>query len=204
MNPITAEKNRLGFVGIGYMGLPIARRLLEAGFKLTAFDREPGKAEELIRYGGTVARNIAELSYGCDVVLSCLPTDEAVLGTYRGTDGAIANARRGSLVIDMSTVYPETSQELSKLGSQRGIEVLDVTISGSTPAAEKGLLTLFGGGSKEIFRWRRIDLSRCRAKIFLPRAERLRSDDEARRELPVGNWNAGNRRSCHTRREGRS
>lgn len=103
MDPITAGKSRLGFVGIGYMGLPIARRLLEAGFKLTAFDREPGKAEQLIQYGGTVARNIAELSYGCDVVMSCLPTDEAVLGTYKGTDGPIANARRGSLVIDMST-----------------------------------------------------------------------------------------------------
>jgi 3-hydroxyisobutyrate dehydrogenase len=151
MNPITPEKHRLGFVGIGYMGLPIARRLLEAGFKLTAFDLEPGKAEELIRYGGTVARNVAELSYGCDVVLSCLSTDEAVLGTYRGTDGAIANVRRGSLVIDMSTVYPETSQELSQLGSRRGVEVLDVTISGSTPAAEKGLLTLFGGGTKKNF-----------------------------------------------------
>lgn len=151
MNPITPEKFRLGFIGIGYMGLPIARRLLEAGFKLTAFDREPGKAEQLMQYGGTVARNIAELSCGCDVVLSCLPTDEAVLGTYRGADGAIANARRGSLVIDMSTVYPKTAQELSKLGSQRGIEVLDVTISGSTPAAEKGLLTLFGGGNKENF-----------------------------------------------------
>ena len=58
---------------------------------------------------------------------------------------------RGSLVIDMSTVYPETSQELSKLGSEHGVEVLDVTISGSTPAAEKGLLTLFGGGNKECF-----------------------------------------------------
>lgn len=151
MNPITVEKNRLGFVGIGYMGLPIARRLLEAGFKLTAFDREPGKAEQLMKYGGTVARSIAEVSYGCDVVLSCLPTDEAVLGSYRGTDGAIANARRGTLVVDMSTVYPETSQEISRLGCERGVEVLDVTISGSTPAAEKGLLTLFGGGSQECF-----------------------------------------------------
>jgi 3-hydroxyisobutyrate dehydrogenase-like beta-hydroxyacid dehydrogenase len=151
MDPITAGKSQLGFVGIGYMGLPIAQRLLEAGFKLTAYDREPGNAEELIRYGGIVARNIAELSYGCDVVMSCLPTDEAVLGTYRGTDGAIANARCGSLMIDMSTVYPETSQQLSRLGSERGVEVLDVTISGSTPAAEKGLLTLFGGGSQKCF-----------------------------------------------------
>jgi len=151
MKPITQENSRLGFVGIGYMGRPIARRLLESGFKLTAYDRDHSKTQELIQYGGNVAKSVAELSSSCNVVLSCLPSDEAVLDIYRGPDGVFANARRGSRVIDLSTVYPETSQELSRLGSERGVEVLDVTISGSTPAAEKGLLTLFGGGNKECF-----------------------------------------------------
>src|SRR5438128_7408268 len=137
MKPITQENDRLGFVGIGYMGRPIARRLLESGFKLTAYDRDHSKTEELIQYGGTVAQSVSELSSSCDVILSCLPSDEAVLDLYRGPDSAFANASRGSLVIDMSTVYPETSQEISGLGSERGVEVLDVTISGSTPAAEK-------------------------------------------------------------------
>ena len=151
MSPINPEKNKLGFVGIGYMGRPIAQRLLEAGFKLTAYDRDRSKAEDLIRYGGTVAENVSELSTGCDTVLSCLPTDEAVLSIYGGPDGVFANAHRGSLVIDMSTVFPETSQQLSRLGSERGVDVLDVTISGSTPAAERGLLTLFGGGDQTRF-----------------------------------------------------
>jgi len=151
MKPITQENDRLGFIGIGYMGRPIARRLLESGFKLTAYDREHGQAEELIQYGGTVAESVAELSASCNVVLSCLPSDEAVLDTYRAPDGVFAHAHRGSVVIDMSTVHPVTSQELSRLGSQRGLEVLDVTISGSTPTAENGLLTLFGGGNKERF-----------------------------------------------------
>jgi 3-hydroxyisobutyrate dehydrogenase-like beta-hydroxyacid dehydrogenase len=151
MKPITPESNKLGFVGIGYMGRPIARRLLESGFKLTAYDRDRSKADELIRYGGTVAQSVSELSTSCNVVLSCLPSDEAVLDIYGGSDGVFANAHRGSLVIDLSTVYPETSQELSRLGAERGVEVLDVTISGSTPIAEKGLLTLFGGGDKECF-----------------------------------------------------
>jgi 3-hydroxyisobutyrate dehydrogenase-like beta-hydroxyacid dehydrogenase len=151
MSPINPEKNKLGFVGIGYMGRPIAQRLLEAGFKLTAYDRDRSKAEDLIRYGATVAENVSELSTGCDTVLSCLPTDEAVLSIYGGPDGIFANAHRGSLVIDMSTVYPETSQQLSRLGSERGVDVLDVTISGSTPAAERGLLTLFGGGHQTRF-----------------------------------------------------
>lgn len=151
MKPITQENDRLGFIGIGYMGRPIVRRLLEAGFKLTAYDRDRGHAEELIAYGGTVAGSVAELSSGCNVILSCLPSDEAVLEDYKGADGVFANARRGSLAIDMSTVNPETSRELAKLGAERGVEVLDVTISGSTPVAEKGLLTLFGGGDKERF-----------------------------------------------------
>ncbi|HTB94958.1 MAG TPA: NAD(P)-dependent oxidoreductase, partial [Candidatus Sulfotelmatobacter sp.] len=90
-------------------------------------------------------------SASCSVVLSCLPTDEAVLDTYRGADGVFANVERGSLAIDMSTVSPETAQEVSRLGAEHGVEVLDVTISGSTPAAENGLLTLFGGGNKECF-----------------------------------------------------
>ncbi len=144
-------RDRLGFVGIGYMGRPIARRLLESGFKVTAYDRDHNKAEELSRYGGTVAKSVAELSSSCNVVMSCLPSDEAVLNIYGGPDGVFANARRGSLVIDLSTVYPATSRELSRLGSERGVEVLDVTISGSTPAAENGLLTLFGGGNRECF-----------------------------------------------------
>ena len=146
MNPITSEKNELGFLGVGYMGRPIVQRLLESGFKVAAYDRDRNKAEELIRYGGTVAESVAQLSSTCDVLLSCLPSDEAVLEVYKGPNGAFANALRGALVIDMSTVNPETSLELSKLGSERGVDVLDVTISGSTPAAEQGALILFGGG----------------------------------------------------------
>jgi 3-hydroxyisobutyrate dehydrogenase-like beta-hydroxyacid dehydrogenase len=151
MKRITQEYDRLGFIGIGYMGRPIARRLLESGFKLTAYDRDHGQTEPLIQYGGNVAQGVPDLSSRCNVVLSCLPSDEAVLDTYRGPDGVFANARPGSLVIDLSTVYPEISRELSRVGSEHGVDVLDVTISGSTPAAENGLLTLFGGGNKECF-----------------------------------------------------
>src|ERR1017187_23322 len=151
MSLITPENNKLGFIGIGYMGRPIAQRLLASGFKLTAYNRHRNKAEELIQYGGTVAEDIAELSSTSNVVLSCLPNDEAVLNVYRGPDGVFANAHRGSLIIDMSTVYPKTSEELSRLGSERGVDVLDVTISGSTPAAEQGALTLFGGGDQGCF-----------------------------------------------------
>ena len=83
MSAITSAKSKLGFVGIGYMGRPIAQRLLKSGFRLTAYDRHRTKAEELIRYGGTVAENVAELSSSCDVVLTCLASDEAVLNIYK-------------------------------------------------------------------------------------------------------------------------
>ena len=151
MNAVTQEKDKLGFIGIGFMGHPIARRLLESGFQLMAYDRDRRKAAELIQYGGSVAQSVAEVSSTCNVVLTCLPSDQVVLDIYRGSDGVFANVRPGSLVIDMSTGYPDTSQILSNLGSQHSVEVLDVTISGSTPVAEKGLLTLFGGGNKECF-----------------------------------------------------
>jgi 3-hydroxyisobutyrate dehydrogenase-like beta-hydroxyacid dehydrogenase len=151
MKPITPEKDKLGFIGIGYMGQPIAQRLLAAGFKLTAYDRDRSQAEELIQYGGAVAESVAQLASGCDVLLSCLPSDEAVMNVFNGPDGAFASARSGMLFIDMSTVYPETSKTLARLGSEHAVDVLDVTISGSTPAAQQGALVLFGGGDRSRF-----------------------------------------------------
>src|SRR5260370_12828406 len=168
MKPITQENSRVGFVGTRYMGPPIARRVLESGFKLTAYGRDRNKAEELIRYGGTLVQSASELSSSCSVVLSCLPSGEAVLDIYTGPEGVFANAHRGLKVIDLSTVYPETSRQLSRQGSERGVDVLDVTISGSTPAAENGLLTLFGGGNKECFDGADAALRRIAKQQFSP------------------------------------
>jgi 3-hydroxyisobutyrate dehydrogenase-like beta-hydroxyacid dehydrogenase len=151
MEPITPKNAKLGFVGIGYMGRPIAQRLLQAGFPLAAVDRNRAKAEKLVRYGGTLAKDVAELASGSDVLLSCLSSDEAVLSVYLGPRGAFANLRPGSLVIEMSTVSPEIARRMAKHGSDQGIPVLDVTISGSTPVAEQGALILFGGGDQARF-----------------------------------------------------
>jgi 3-hydroxyisobutyrate dehydrogenase len=151
MNPITPETKTLGFIGIGYMGRPIAQSLLKSGFKVTVYDRNRSKAEDMIQYGGTIALSIAELSSTCDVLLSCLASDEAVLNVHSGPEGTFANTQRGSLIIDMSTVSPGTARQLATLGRERGVDVLDVTISGSTPAAEQGALVLFGGGDQGYF-----------------------------------------------------
>lgn len=151
MKPITATDTKLGFIGIGYMGRPIAQRLLKSGFSLIAYDKTRSKAEDLVPYGGVVAKDIAEVASGCDVLLSCLPNDEAVLDVYLGPGGALSNIRPGSLVIDLSTVSPETAKRIGKFGCDHKIPALDVTISGSTPAAEQGTLVLFGGGDQACF-----------------------------------------------------
>ena len=151
MTSISQDHSKLGFIGIGAMGFRIARRLLQQGFPLTAFNRNADKANALIESGGTIARSIAELASGADVVLSCLANDEAVHSVYTGPQGVLAHIRRGSVIIEMSTVRPETSRELYRLGSELGASVLDVTISGSTRAAEAGSVTLLGGGNKDSF-----------------------------------------------------
>jgi 3-hydroxyisobutyrate dehydrogenase-like beta-hydroxyacid dehydrogenase len=151
MNSIAQDHSKLGFIGIGAMGLRMAGRLINHGFPVTVFDRHADKAGALIKYGGTVAHSIAELASGADVVLSSLPNDAAVLGVYTGPQGVLDHIRRGSMIIEMSTVSPETSRELYRLGSACGVRVLDVPVSGSTPAAEQGLLTLLCGGDEESF-----------------------------------------------------
>ncbi|HEV2171146.1 MAG TPA: NAD(P)-dependent oxidoreductase, partial [Candidatus Binatus sp.] len=82
---------------------------------------------------------------------SCLPNDEAVLSVYRGPEGVLACANPGTIAIEMSTISPDTSRLLHRMGEEHGIEVLDVAISGSTPAAEQGALTLLGGGDTDVF-----------------------------------------------------
>lgn len=151
MTPITPDHRKLGFIGIGSMGRPIAQRLLESGYQLMAYNRDRRKAEALVGYGATVAKKLSQLAFHADVILSCLATDDAVRGIYMGPEGIFANVRPGSVIIEMSTVHPETSRELYKTGSNFSVSVLDVPISGSTPAAEQGTLTLLGGGDEEIF-----------------------------------------------------
>jgi 3-hydroxyisobutyrate dehydrogenase-like beta-hydroxyacid dehydrogenase len=148
----TAEtQSKLGFIGIGAMGFRMAGRLLKHGFRVTVFDRQAEKASALINSGGTVAHSIAELASRADVVLSSLPSDEVVLSVYTGPEGVLKHIRRGSMIIEMSTVSPEISRELYRLGRALGVSVLDVPVSGSTPAAEQGLLTLLCGGDEDSY-----------------------------------------------------
>jgi 3-hydroxyisobutyrate dehydrogenase len=152
MNRVTADQVKLGFIGLGNMGSRIAQRLLDHGYRLEVYDLDPAKTRAIAEHGGIVAESILELARGADVILSCLTNDEAVLSVYTGPAGVLAGVQPGTVVLEMSTISPNGSQELHRLGAQKGIEVLDVAISGSTPAAEQGLLTLLVGGDQDVFR----------------------------------------------------
>ena len=151
MTPLSPACSKLGFIGMGAMGNRIARRLLKNDFRVIVFDRNPTKANALISDGAIVARSISELASESGVVLSSLSNDDAVDDVHIGPRGVLANIRRGSTIIEMSTVSAETSRELYRLAAARGVSVLDVPVSGSTLAAEQGTLVLLCGGDEESF-----------------------------------------------------
>lgn len=145
------EDSTIGFIGLGEMGQRIARRLVDHGFRLAVFDRTAARMDGLKAAGATPLASLRTLAANSRVIISCLSNDTAVLEVYSGTRGVLAAAQAGTVVIEMSTVSPETSQTLSDLACKRDVEILDVTISGSTPAAEEGTLVLFGGGKQQVF-----------------------------------------------------
>jgi 3-hydroxyisobutyrate dehydrogenase len=142
---------QLGLVGVGAMGSRIARRLLRHGYSVTVYDLNRAQAEALIVDGATVSRNLAALAGTANVILSCLTDDAAVQSAYLADDGILAHAAPGTVILEMSTIRPETSRELAREGMQRGMHVLDVAISGSTPVMEQGMVTLLGGGESHVF-----------------------------------------------------
>jgi 3-hydroxyisobutyrate dehydrogenase len=152
MKRLSADQAKLGFIGLGNMGSRIAQRLLDHGYQLCVYDRDLTKVEAIAQQGAVVAENILQLARTVDVVLSCLTNDDAVRNVYSEPAGVLAGARPKTVVLEMSTISPESSRELHRLGARGGIEVLDVAISGSTPAAEQGILTLLVGGNEEVFR----------------------------------------------------
>jgi 3-hydroxyisobutyrate dehydrogenase len=145
-----AANTRLGFIGLGHLGSPIARRLA-AKFPITVYDRDRARAVELRPSGAAIADDPRSLAAEAEVVLSCLPDGAAVEDVYLGSGNVLRSARPNTLIIELSTIAPETSRTLHEAAGRYGISMLDVAISGSSPAAEAGALTLFGGGEREDF-----------------------------------------------------
>jgi 3-hydroxyisobutyrate dehydrogenase len=145
------KNHQLGFIGLGHLGSPMARRLLAAGFPLTVYNRDTNRTNAFAALGAKVARDPAKLAAEVDVVLSCVPDGAAVETVYLGPAGVLRNAKPGTLIIEMSTVAPDTSQKLYRVAHELRISVVDVAVSGSAPVAEAGTLTLLGGGDRPDF-----------------------------------------------------
>jgi 3-hydroxyisobutyrate dehydrogenase-like beta-hydroxyacid dehydrogenase len=146
---ITA-RSRLGFIGLGHLGSRIARRLSAAGFPMVVYDLDRKKAGEFA-LDAEIARNPGTLASQVDVVLSCLPDEPAVEAVYLGKGNVLRSVKPGTRIIELSTISPETARQLHRAAHQFGVSALDVAVSGSTPSAEAGTLTLFGGGEHESF-----------------------------------------------------
>ena len=146
MNSFEPGTSKLGFIGLGNMGSRIATRLLAAGYSVSVYDRNKFKAK-----GAPPSESIAALAQSVDVLLSCLTDDQSIRDVYFGSAGVLANAKPGLVILEMSTVMPATSRELALKASTVGVHALDVAISGSTPAAEQGTLTLLAGGNPNVF-----------------------------------------------------
>ena len=137
---------RIGFIGLGVMGAPMARNLLAAGFEVLAWNRSPGPLAELVEAGADGAGSAAAVAAEADVLITIVSDDAALRQVLGGPDGALAAARGGSLVIDMSTVSPALARELAATARQRGVGFLDAPVSGGDVGAREGTLSIMVGG----------------------------------------------------------
>jgi 3-hydroxyisobutyrate dehydrogenase-like beta-hydroxyacid dehydrogenase len=142
---------RIGFIGLGLMGSRLTRRLHSSGWNVQAWNRSPDPAQSLARDGVTIASSIAKLVADSEVILSSLADDAAVHSVYFDNGGIFSSAKPGTIILEMSTISPELSRLLHQRASLRSVHLLDLAISGSTPAVEAGTITLLAGGDRNTF-----------------------------------------------------
>jgi 2-hydroxy-3-oxopropionate reductase len=144
--------DRIGFVGLGIMGGPMARNVMSAGYELVLFNRTRGKAEELAEDNpARVADTIEELALESDVVITMLPGPPEVETVYAGEGGLLESMRQGTLLIDMSTSSPLLARGLAREAAGLGIGMLDAPVSGGDVAAGQGTLSIMAGGEATDF-----------------------------------------------------
>ncbi|WP_366183083.1 NAD(P)-dependent oxidoreductase [Flavobacterium ovatum] len=143
---------KLGWIGLGNMGNPMVRNLLEAGFKVAVFNRSKDKETPLIEVGATSASSPQELIEHCDVVVTMLSNDEAVKEIFEDkTSGLLSKSFAGKTIINMSTVAPDTSRYLAMLCNEQQIGFIDAPVSGSVKPAQDGTLVIIVGGKPETY-----------------------------------------------------
>lgn len=142
---------KIGFIGVGIMGKPMAKNLIDAGFKLMVYDIVEKALNEVVEYGaerGTSPRDVAENS---DIIITMLPNSPDVRKAVLGENGIIEGVREGQILIDMSSIAPLVSQEVAEELKKKGVETLDAPVSGGQEKAQAGTLAIMVGGRKEVF-----------------------------------------------------
>jgi 3-hydroxyisobutyrate dehydrogenase len=140
------NKPTLGWIGLGNMGNPIVKNLLKAGYAVTVYNRTKGKETEVIEAGASVAQSPAKLAEGCDIIMIMVSDDNAVKQIFNGDNGLLKVSLTGKLIIDLSTVSPDTSRELAGIAKTRGASFVDAPVSGSVKPAQDATLIIMAGG----------------------------------------------------------
>ncbi|RBP63485.1 2-hydroxy-3-oxopropionate reductase [Brevibacterium sanguinis] len=141
----------IAFIGLGIMGLPMAKNLVKAGFTVRGYNRSPQKAQELAAAGGQAASTVAEAVDGADVIITMVPDSPDVEAVLTGEDGVLANAKSGAYWIDFSTIRPDVAQSLAAQAKEKGLKPLDAPVSGGEPGAIDGVLSVMVGGEQADF-----------------------------------------------------
>lgn len=144
-------RERVGFVGLGIMGLGMSRNLLKTGFDLTVWNRTASKTQALVSEGAKQAASPAELAAQCDMVVICVSDTPDVEAVLLGDNGVIHRIRAGSLVVDCSTISPIKTQQFAKALGDKGAHMLDAPVSGGSEGAARGTLSIMVGGEPEQF-----------------------------------------------------
>jgi len=138
---------RIGFIGVGTMGLPMATNLARKGFTVTAYDLNPAAVQAAAQAGMATAASAAEVVAASDLVITMLPSSPHVEAVYTGDGGVLAAARKGTLCVDMSTIDPAVSRRVAAAAAERGLRFVDAPVSGGTPRAIDGSLAIMVGGA---------------------------------------------------------
>ena len=142
---------KIGFVGLGIMGKPMAKNLISAGYDLIVYDRNSQAVKEVAAAGATAANSVVEVAAAADVFFTMLPNSPHVKDVLFGEGNAISTLRSGATVIDMSSINPVASREFAAALAEKGVEMLDAPVSGGEPKAIDGTLAFMVGGKKEVF-----------------------------------------------------
>ncbi len=142
---------KIGFIGLGIMGKPMAKNLIKKGYNLTVYDIMPDAVEALGKEGVKRAASCKEAAMGCDIVITMLPNSPHVKEAVSGDNGILAGAKRGLILADMSSISPVMAREIAKDCEKAGVIYLDCPVSGGEPKAVDGTLSIMCGGPEHAF-----------------------------------------------------